>query len=288
MSDSPCLDTLKLLLLNHLMGFPSLCLRSWRCLSVKHYPSTWKVQVQERLERFCWGAVWIPGFSAGLWFPTVSRDQVSVLPDHGWRSEVSFTAITPRKLVTSQFRMTSGLFISIKIQEKKKECFPFQLSRNISILNVFSAGVRVKLEDETDCGMVGCADDPEVLNKLSWASEKGQSPDWIHAFFLWKIDCVSYFMHFQTWQYLFGYSHILCCSFESPVCNLLFPVQSFYPDKCRLLDVWHQVSHSVLNLPSLNSASSLALSCPFIYLVLVRIFGLNLLFFLSYWWLMPV
>lgn len=42
--------------------------------------------------------------------------------------------------------------------------------------------MKAKLESEADCGMVLCADDPELLDKLSWAAEKGQSRDWIHTF----------------------------------------------------------------------------------------------------------
>lgn len=34
--------------------------------------------------------------------------------------------------------------------------------------------MRVTLESETECEMVLCADDPELLNKLDWAAEKGQ------------------------------------------------------------------------------------------------------------------
>lgn len=38
--------------------------------------------------------------------------------------------------------------------------------------------------------MVLCADDPELLDKLSWAAEKGQSRDWIHTFSHVSLLCV--------------------------------------------------------------------------------------------------
>lgn len=36
------------------------------------------------------------------------------------------------------------------------------------------AGANAKLEDEVDCGMVVCADDQQLLEKLDQAAEKGE------------------------------------------------------------------------------------------------------------------
>lgn len=57
-----------------------------------------------------------------------------------------------------------------------------------------SAGAKAELESEVDCGMVLCADDPELLDKLDWAAETGQSLE-AYKFCL-------YFLYFQTSQYL--------------------------------------------------------------------------------------
>ncbi|KAL7403667.1 hypothetical protein ABVT39_003475 [Epinephelus coioides] len=44
---------------------------------------------------------------------------------------------------------------------------------DISSQSCFITGENAKLEKETDCGMVICADDPELLDKLDQAAEKG-------------------------------------------------------------------------------------------------------------------
>lgn len=80
--------------------------------------------------------------------------------------------------------------------------------------------MKAKLESEADCGMVLCADDPELLDKLSWAAEKGQSRDWIHTFsHVNFIVCCHILRPFKPYSIslFYWYSDILCCRFESPV-----------------------------------------------------------------------
>lgn len=53
--------------------------------------------------------------------------------------------------------------------------------------------MRVKLESETECGMVLRADDPELLNKLDWAAEKGQlEGHWIRYIYILSISIMLY------------------------------------------------------------------------------------------------
>lgn len=49
--------------------------------------------------------------------------------------------------------------------------------RNSLITSVCSAGENAKLEKDAECGMVVCADDPELPDKLDQAAEKGKSGD---------------------------------------------------------------------------------------------------------------
>lgn len=44
-------------------------------------------------------------------------------------------------------------------------------------ISVCSAGENAKLEKETECEMVVSADDPELLDKLDQAAEKGELED---------------------------------------------------------------------------------------------------------------
>lgn len=50
--------------------------------------------------------------------------------------------------------------------------FPFATYQKYLNVKVFCTGVKAKLESEAGCAMVLCADDPELLDKLSWAAEK--------------------------------------------------------------------------------------------------------------------
>lgn len=79
--------------------------------------------------------------------------------------------------------------------------------------------MRVTLESETECGMVLCADDPELLNKLDWAAEKGQlEGHWIgkHINFVNFCHVLCIFKPSSV-LLVYWYCNILCCRVQSPV-----------------------------------------------------------------------
>lgn len=45
------------------------------------------------------------------------------------------------------------------------------------MISICSAGESAKLEKEAECGMVVCADDPELLHKLDQAADEGELRD---------------------------------------------------------------------------------------------------------------
>lgn len=82
-----------------------------------------------------------------------------------------------------------------------------------------SAGANAKLEDEVDCGMVVCADDQQLLEKLDQAAEKGE------LFLSDSKTCniTFYFVDFLNVLYPVQPSFILtllCCRFDSTVNSL--------------------------------------------------------------------
>lgn len=79
--------------------------------------------------------------------------------------------------------------------------------------------MKATLESEADCGVVLCADDPELLDKLSWAAEQGQSLDWVHTFSHVKFIVCHILCTLKPYRIslFYWYSNILPCRFESPV-----------------------------------------------------------------------
>lgn len=108
--------------------------------------------------------------------------------------------------------------------------FPLATYQKYFNVKVFCTGVKAKLESEAGCGMVLCADDPELLDKLSWAAEKGQSLDWIHTY-----SHVKYIVTFSALSNLtvspcFIGILTFCIVGLRILLTHVEPVRSFYPD----------------------------------------------------------